>query len=822
MIQQLSAEEVAAVTSGKLTTGNRELKISGIVIDSRNILNPQEALFVALKGAKFDGHDFIESAYLQGVRVFLIKKGATERLATLEQIVLIEVSDVHKALQDLAADQRKRFLGPFVAITGSNGKTIVKEWLAQVLSTRFSVAKSPKSYNSQVGVPLSVFGITSQHQVAVMEAGISRSGEMQNLTRILQPQLGILTNIGTAHEEGFDSQGQKLEEKLSLFQNCNFIIYRKDQVEVDAKIQEMYPADKLISWSENAGGDVVFTVKKHTDSSKLLMMKSDLSVATFAVPFTDEASLENIRHVITAAGTLGMEAKDIQKGLDHLKAVDMRLTLKPGINQCLLIDDTYNNDLAGLKLALDFMSAQRPKSRKILILSDLLQVGEKQKVYEEIGQLCSHFQIDCLIGVGKEIIQVEQHFSGQSIFYFSTDELLKKLDSDFFNNDLILITGARSFGFEEIVNRLQQRVHGTSLEINLNSLTHNYNIYKTKLNPKTKLMVMVKAFAYGGGAVEIANHLQQLKADYLAVAYTDEGISLREEGISLPIMVLNPSPESFSHLVKYSLEPVVYSPSFFRHLGSFCQKNQKKLRIHLDLDTGMNRLGFEENQLDELKALIGIYPELIVASMYTHLVGADEEAHIGFSKTQLNQFSKMADRIIDCLGYRPLLHALNSAGISRFPEYQFDMVRLGIGLYGVEVSGIFADQLKSVSTLKTTISQIKTLKKGDTVGYGRKGVMKRDGKIATIAIGYADGFDRRFSNGKGYVLVHGQKASVIGNVCMDMTMVDITGIDANEGDEVVVYGPGISLEELAVAIGTIPYELLTNISARVKRVYYLD
>jgi alanine racemase len=552
-------------------------------------------------------------------------------------------------------------------------------------------------------------------------------------------------------------------------------------------------------------------------------MKSDLQTLTFQVPFTDQASLENVTHVILAALSLGQEVDRIQEGLSHLKPVDMRLTLKPGVNDSLLIDDTYNNDLAGLKVALEFLSQQRPKRSKILIISDLLQQGLPEKVYKEVAELIRSYGIDQVIGVGPQIQHLEP-FLGKGVrTYASTDQLLQDLQPEQFQNDLILITGAREYAFERVVNRLQQRIHGTTLEINLNALTHNFNFYKRQLAPSTRVMVMVKAFAYGGGAAEIANHLQTLGADYLAVAYSDEGVSLRKQGIQLPIMVLNPVEESFDLLHQYQLEPVVFSPEFFRKLGVFAQHQALQLSIHLDLDTGMNRLGFEAAQLEELKTLIQQYPQLHLASLYTHLVGADEEAHHDFSLQQLQQFMEMSDSICSVLSYRPLRHALNSAGIVRYPDYQLDLVRLGIGLYGVEVTGKHDRSLKAVSTLKTTISQLKTLAPGATVGYSRKGSLPEGGRIATLAIGYADGYDRRFSQGKGYVLIHGQKAPVIGNVCMDMVMVDVSGIpEAKAGDEAIVYGEQISLKELADQIGTIPYELLTNISGRVKRVYYLD
>lgn len=822
MIQSLTTHQISELVDGEVISQAGAGLVGWISIDSRNILEPSKTLFVALKGAKFDGHEFINPVYQEGVRNFLVQKGNPIPESLMKDSTFIAVDNPHLSLQQLAAYERSLFSGPLVSITGSNGKTIVKEWLGQVLGQKYSVAKSPKSYNSQVGVPLSVFGIEPNHQVAIMEAGISKQGEMDKLEAILRPQIGIFTNIGTAHEEGFESMEQKLAEKAKLFELSEFIIYQKEHEKIHSYLSSRFDEKKLISWSDLAGSDYTLSVKKESDRSKILLMKPDLSFFTFSVPFSDQASLENIRHVIVASLTLGLEESLIQEGLNHLKAVEMRLTLKPGINDCLIIDDTYNNDLAGLRLALDFMAAQRPKRRKVIILSDMLQVGNAESVYSEVGDLLNHHQIDFLIGVGEKIKLVTNRYRGKSVFFPSTEALLSHISQEDFENDLVLVTGARKFGFEVIVNRLQQRIHGTTLEINLNALTHNYNFYKTQILPNTKVMVMVKAFAYGGGAAEIANHLQQLRADYLAVAYTDEGVALREEGIRLPIMVLNPVQESFIHLEKFDLEPVVYSPEFFQQLGKFCQNRKIKMKIHLDMDTGMHRLGFEEEHIPELISLIQSYPQLEIASLYTHLVGADEEIHRGFSLEQLRNFVAMCDTICAKLEYKPLRHALNSAGIIQFPEYQMDMVRLGIGLYGVEVSGKFESHLKPISTLKTTISQIKSVPKGHSIGYSRKGIMEEDGKIATIALGYADGYDRRFSNGKGFVLIHGKKVPVIGNVCMDMTMINITGIEANEGDEVIIYGPGISLKELSERIGTIPYELLTNISSRVKRVYYLD
>ncbi|MDF2156467.1 bifunctional UDP-N-acetylmuramoyl-tripeptide:D-alanyl-D-alanine ligase/alanine racemase [Algoriphagus sp. CAU 1675] len=822
MIQDLSLKKITEIIEGKLLRNQEELVVSQFSIDSRQILNPVTTLFFALKGAKANGESFIPALVQLGVRAFVVSESYDTPEKPVSGLSFIQVKDPRRALQKLARYQREQFKNPVLGITGSNGKTIVKEWLGQVLSQKYSIAKSPKSYNSQVGVPLSIFGIEPYHQLAILEAGISTAGEMEILEEMIRPDIGIFTNIGTAHQEGFSSQEAKIREKLKLFTNSRFLIYSKDHELLREEIEARFDADKLISWSDHAGADFARSVKIRQGGANIILMKTDLSTLTFQVPFSDQASLENITHVIVAALTLGMDASSIQEGLSHLKGVEMRLTLKPGVNDSLLIDDTYNNDLAGLKVALDFMQQQRPKRRKILILSDLLQQGQPEIIYPEVAKLIQAHHINQVIAVGNEIRTLSGFLKEDFLSYPDTEALLREIEPGQFENDLILITGARPFGFERIVNKLQQRIHGTTLEINLNALTHNFNFYKKLLNPQTKVMVMVKAFAYGGGAVEIANHLQTMGADYLAVAYSDEGVALRKHGIRLPIMVLNPVEESFELCSEYELEPVVFSPEFFKSLAAWCSHQGKSMSVHLDLDTGMRRLGFETAQLEELKKLIQMHPELKIASLYTHLVGADEEIHRDFSLEQLELFTKMKDELLGILPNRPLIHALNSAGIVGFPEYQFDMVRLGIGLYGVEVSGRYDSQLRAISTLKTTVSQVKDIAPGQSIGYSRKGKLDSKGQIATLSIGYADGYDRRFSNGKGYVLIHGKKASVVGNVCMDMVMVDVSGMDVKAGDEAIIYGEQISLKELAEQIGTIPYELLTNISTRVKRVYYLD
>lgn len=819
MISTLTIKEVTKICKGKLLGDSPESVIDQVVIDSRQTHSASNCLFVAMKGAKADGVDFIPKLIQKGVQNFIIPKSYSPSFGKGN---FIQVDDPRAALQDLAATLRDRFEGPVIGITGSNGKTIVKEWLGQLLNQEFSVAKSPKSYNSQVGVPLSVFEIKPFHQVAILEAGISKAGEMAALERIIRPDLGILTNIGSAHDAGFPDRLGKLREKLSLFKDSKFLIYCRDQDLAAKEIEYLFPSEKLISWSDQPEADYTRAIKFKEDENRIILMKKDLTTLTFRTQLRDSASLENITHALVAALTLGLSAQKIQLGLDQLRPIDMRLTLKAGLRDCLLIDDTYNHDLAGLRVALDFMRQQRPKRRKILILSDFLQQGKPEWIYPEAAQLIQNHQLDLILGVGTELQRLTELGVQNLHFWEQTEDLLTHLGDFQLENDLILVTGARPFGLEKVVQQLQQRVHGTTLEINLNALTHNFNFYKRLLKPETKVMVMVKAFAYGGGAPEIANHIQTMGADYLAVAFTDEGVALRQQGIHLPIMVLNPLEESFASCLEYQLEPVVFSPEFFENLANWTKSNSKTMKIHLDMDTGMHRLGFERQHLKYLKQLIQENPQLQVASIFTHLAAADESEENNYTLQQLEDFKQMTEELLPLLPQKPLLHALNSAGIVSYPNYQFDMVRLGIGLYGVEVTGNYSSDLLPVSQLKTTVSQVKTLPAGSTIGYSRRGKLPQGGKIATLPIGYADGYDRRFSNGNGYVLIHGKKAPVIGNVCMDMVMVDVSELKVEAGDEAIIYGAEIPLAPLAKEIGTIPYELLTHISSRVKRIYFLD
>lgn len=814
-------KQLQAIAHGTVLQVFEDRPVQHLITDSRKLLINTESLFFAVAGARHDGHAFIEELYHKGIRQFVVERPVA--LEAIPEANVLQVSSSIMALQQIAAYHRAQFELSTVAITGSNGKTIVKEWLGQMLSTKLKVVKSPKSYNSQIGVPLSLWQIKTEHEIGIFEAGISQAGEMEKLAAIIKPQVGIFTMIGTAHDEGFKDRKHKILEKSKLFEQVDKLIYCCDHIEVHEIFQNKFNDKELISWgqSENSAIQIV-NLKKSAHDAELTLLYEGRKT-TFAFPFANEASIENCMHCVAFLLSESFSPAFIQQQINLLDNVSKRLELKQGINGCYLIDDTYNNDFGGLQIALEFMGQQKHNENKTVILSDLLQTGlNEQVLYESIGKLLHSKGIKRLIGIGEAISRNSKHFKMPAVFYDSTEAFLRQAHKGDFNHELVLIKGARQFHFERIVELLQQKTHGTVLEINLDALTHNLNFYRSKLAHNTKLMVMVKAFAYGSGSDEVANLLQFHRVDYLAVAYTDEGVSLREHGISLPIMVMNATSENFGQLIRYNLEPEIYSLSQLKALSEFLQEEKKSIRIHLKLDTGMHRLGFNHPELKTVLAYLADNPAISIASVFSHLAGADEALHNDFSHHQVERFIEMKNYLSQESSIKPLYHILNSAGIVRFPEYQFDMVRLGIGLYGVEASGQEQDQLQPISTLKTTISQIKHIPKGETVGYSRKGVATKDTVLATIAIGYADGFDRRFGQGKGHVYINGHLAPVVGNVCMDMTMVDITGIDASEGDEVIVFGKEMPISTLASAIGTIPYEILTNVSERVKRVFFTE
>jgi len=807
-----------------------------LLTDSRQLVFPQQTLFFAIKGQHHDGHQYLVELYQKGVRQFVVEHKALtptllEQLERFEDAQIWEVENSIKALQELAIRHRQQFDIPVVGITGSNGKTIVKEWLSQLLSSDFRIAKSPKSYNSQIGVPLSVWQLNETHTLGLFEAGISQSHEMKALQEIIRPTIGIFTNIGSAHDEGFRSRKQKVTEKLRLFTQCQQLIYRADYADIDEEIrlilQPVNPTCKLISWGK--GENYTVNVDWYKDASQAyIAMKSSIEVfdnQQFSVPFTDEASIENVVHCLILMLQLGVPSSEIRQRVSRLRPISMRLELKEGINECYLIDDTYNNDLVGLSIALNFLGQQEQRPHKLAILSDLLQTGQKEdELYAQINTLLQQKGVEKLIAIGEAFARNAHLISIPALYFPSTTEFLSHLPTDTFKEAIVLIKGARPFQFERIVNRLQQRVHGTVLEINLDALTHNLNFYRNKVGNDTRIMVMVKAFAYGSGSAEVAQLLQFHRVDYLAVAYADEGVTLRQNGIELPIMVMNASLATFDKLLEFKLEPEIYSHKILEEWLEFISEKPAAalLPIHLKLDTGMHRLGFTENDLPQLIERLDAHPSLKIASIFSHLVGADEAMHNDFSRLQYERFVAGAMQLENALGYRPLRHILNSAGIVRFPDYKLDMVRLGIGLYGVEVNGQEQRSLQQIGTFKTVVSQVKHLPAGETIGYSRKGILERASSIATIAIGYADGYDRRFSKGVGKVLIQGVLCPVVGNVCMDMTMVDVTGVPVEEGGEVIIFGPNLPIYQLSEQIGTISYEILTGISERVKRVFYKE
>lgn len=804
--------ELANICGGRLLQLVSERPVKTLLIDSRKSVVADGSVFFAIKGIRHDGHAHLHELYHLGIRQFVVEQAIDVHLFTEANILLVDSSI--DAIQKIAAHHRTTFSIPIIGITGSNGKTVIKEWLYQLLSNDQNIAKNPGSYNSQVGVPLSVWQLQSHHQLGIFEAGISQRSEMEKLAAIIQPTIGIFTNIGTAHDEGFSNRQEKINEKSKLFKNVKVLIYCADHAEIDRAIKgQNIPS---ISWGMSSSAAIRFQEIEGGVHFNYQNLSFELKW-----PFHDKASIENASHCVAVMLYLGYSPSILQERLLTLQSVAMRLELKQGINHCQLIDDTYNNDLAGLRISIDFLASQQ-KKKKTLILSDVLQSGLPDEVMvKSIYELVKQVHITRFIGIGRLLYGHQSVFSDlNAMFYQSTADFLKSNTWEDFDNELVLIKGARVFRFEQIVQLLQRKIHGTVMEIDLNKMVHNLNFFKSRLQPKVKLMAMVKAFAYGSGSEEVANLLQYHQVDYLGVAYSDEGVELRKNNIALPIMVMNPAEENFQSLLSYGLEPVAYNLKMLQALVRFVENSP--VTIHIEVDTGMHRLGFDESELGEIVSLLKDKPTIKIASVFSHLAGADEAVHDGFSAEQFSRYQYFYQTLSQSLHAKPLRHILNSPGILRLPDFQMDMVRLGIGLYGVNPTDDKFDQLQPVATLKTIISQIKKIKKGETIGYGRKGVAEKDLQLATIAIGYADGFSRGFSKGKGVVLIKGKRARVVGNVCMDMTMVDVTDIDAHEGDEVLIFGEDLPIHEVAERLGTIPYEILTNTSERVKRVFFAE
>lgn len=823
-----SIEKVTTLI-GARRYGDKAANIGFLLTDSRSLCFPEETLFFALKSGRRNGHDFIPDLYRRGVRNFVVDALPQDYASTYAGSNFLKVISPLEALQRLAERHRDEFNIPIVGVTGSNGKTIVKEWLYQLLSPSLSVTRSPRSYNSQIGVPLSVWLLGEQSQVGVFEAGISQPGEMQALRNIIQPTIGVITNIGSAHQENFPSVEAKVDEKLDLFRDAHVIVYPGDSKEIACRVGERQFKGERLWWSVADASAPLYikNVEKGETSTTVTYIYNKVGEeCQYTLPFIDEASVENSITCCAVCLSLGLSAADIAGRMPKLETVAMRLEVKQGQHGCTLINDSYNSDINSLDIALDFIS-RRPDHkgrRRTLILSDILQSGmTRDQLYAEVSELCVKRGVEKFIGVGPDLMaEADRIGVGEKYFFPDSQTFIKSPVFSTLRDEVILIKGARAFGFDGISELLEQKVHETILEVNLQAVVDNLNYYRSYMKPETKLVCMVKANAYGSGAVEVAKTLQDHRVDYLAVAVADEGVTLRKNGITSNIMIMNPEMTAFKTMFDYDLEPEVYS---FRLLDTLVKAARREgitgYPVHIKLDTGMHRLGFNpKTDIDELIHRLQSQNAIIPRSVFSHFVGSDSDDFDNFSKMQFDLFDEASSKLQAAFPHKILRHICNSAGIEHFPERQLDMCRLGLGLYGIDSRDNHI--LNNVSTLKTTILQLRDVPKEETVGYSRKGHLTRDSRIAAIPIGYADGLNRHLGRGNCYCLVNGQKAPYVGNICMDVAMIDVTGIPCKEGDTVEIFGDHLPVTVLSDVLDTIPYEVLTSVSDRVKRVYYQD
>ena len=812
-----------ATLIGARRYGDHDANVRWLLTDSRSLCFPEETLFFALHTKRNDGHRYIDDLYRRGVRSFVVEQVPQHPQMDANYL---KVPSTLAALQRLAERHRDEFSIPVVGITGSNGKTMVKEWLYQLLLPSQRIVRSPRSYNSQIGVPLSVWLLNEQTEVGIFEAGISQPGEMMALHDIIQPTVGVLTCLAAAHQENFRSMEEKCLEKLELMRDTEALVYPMDDNTVSRCIRRLNYGGERIGWSRT-DSQAPFYVKEQSqnDQSTHITYIYKGEQGEYTIPFIDEASIEDSIICAATALHLGLSQEQIAERMPHLEPIAMRLEVKQGRQGCMLINDSYNSDINSLDIALDFMSRrQQSTTKRTLILSDIYQSGTSiAELYHEVNDLCVKRGIDKLIGIGEEISsQSHTFFVSEKTFFATTEEFLA---SDVFrqlHDELILLKGSRRFGFERITELLEQKVHETILEVNLGALVDNLNYYRSFLKPETKLVCMVKADAYGAGAVEVAKTLQDHRVDYLAVAVADEGVTLRKAGITANIMVMNPEMTAFKTIFDYDLEPEVYS---FRLLDALVKAARKEgitgWPVHIKLDTGMHRLGFDsENDMEELIDRLKHQQAVIPRSVFSHFVGSDSDVFDEYSAAQFKLFDEGSRRLQTAFSHKILRHMDNSAGIEHFPERQMDMCRLGLGLYGVNPRN--NEMLSTVSTLKTTILQLRRVKAGDSIGYSRRTVLDRDSLIGAIPIGYADGLNRHLGNRRGYCLVNGQKAEYVGNICMDVAMIDVTDVSCQEGDTVEVFGEHLPVTVLSDQIDTIPYEVLTGVSGRVKKVYFQD
>ena len=820
-----SIEKVTTLI-GARRYGNSEGQVSWLLTDSRSLCFPEETLFFALKTQRNDGHRYIQDLYNRGVRQFVVEQVPEHYETLYPEANFLRVPHTLAALQRLAERHRDEFDLPIVGITGSNGKTMVKEWLYQLMLPSQRIVRSPRSYNSQIGVPLSVWLLNEQTEVGIFEAGISQPGEMMALRDIIQPTIGVLTTLGAAHQENFRSMEEKCMEKLELMHDTEAMVYCSDNDIVSRCIRRMNYKGEKISWStcdEQASLFVKSTKPSKSRLSTTITYIWKEEENTFEIPFIDEASIENSITCAAVALKLGLTPGELADRMPKLEPVAMRLEVKEGQRGCILINDSYNSDINSLDIALDFMSRREGKNRT-LILSDIFQTGvSASELYAQVSELATKRGITKFIGIGPELTaQADKIQIADKQFFADVNHFLSSEAFAALRDELILLKGARPFGFDLITEQLEQKVHETILEVNLNAVVENLNYYRSFMKPETKMVCMIKADAYGAGAVEIAKTLQDHRVDYLAVAVADEGVTLRKAGITANIMIMNPEMTAFKTMFDYDLEPEVYS---FRLLDALIKAARKEgitgWPVHIKLDTGMHRLGFDpEQDMDELIDRLTHQQAVIPRSVFSHFVGSDSDDFDNFSTLQFKRFEIGSKKLQDAFSHKILRHIDNSAGIEHFPDRQMDMCRLGLGLYGVDPRDNRI--LHTVSTLKTTILQMRQVPKTDTVGYSRKGKLTRDSVIAAIPIGYADGLNRHLGNRNCYCLVNGQKAEYVGNICMDVALIDVTDIPCVEGDQVEIFGENLPVTVLSDVLQTIPYEVLTGISNRVKRVYFQD
>ena len=813
---------------GARRIGHNDANIGWILTDSRSLCFPEETLFFAIRTQRNDGHNYIPELYRRGVRNFVVEQVPSGAGNELAEANFLKVTSTLAALQRLAERHRDEFDIPVVGITGSNGKTMVKEWLYQLLSPQMVVTRSPKSYNSQIGVPLSVWLLEKNTDIALFEAGISQTGEMQALRDIIQPSIGILTSIGQAHQENFRTMDEKCQEKLLLFHDAKTVIYNSDDEIVSRSMRRSGFGGKKIAWSKEDPQATLYIKEVETKDNitRVVYVFNQTTEGTYHLPFIDEASVECSLACAATALHLGIDPETLDIRMSQLEPVAMRLEVKEGQHGCTLINDSYNSDLSSLDIALDFMS-RRPDHngrKRTLILSDIQQSGQKpDKLYSIVSELAEKRGVDKFIGIGSVIAEHKDRISiAEKHFFADVPTFISSETFHALSDEVILLKGARQFGFDHITELLEQKVHETILEVNLNAVVANLNHYRSFMRPETKIICMVKADAYGAGAVEVAKTLQDHRVDYLAVAVADEGVTLRKNGITSNIIIMNPEMTAFKTMFDYDLEPEVYS---FRIMDALIKAAEKEgitsFPVHIKLDTGMHRLGFDpEHDIDEMIERLHHQNAIIPRSVFSHFVGSDSNDFDRFSAHQFELFDKASTKLQEAFDHKILRHICNSAGIEHFPERQLDACRLGLGLYGIDSRDNHI--LNTVSTLKTTILQLRHVPKEETVGYSRKGILTRDSVIAAIPIGYADGLNRHLGRGHAYCLVGGKKAPYVGNICMDVAMIDVTDIDCKEGDTVEIFGEHLPVTVLSDILDTIPYEVLTGISNRVKKVYFQD